>query len=456
MWWRYLPGLLLVGVTGWAYTSFHIWNVTDEVTLPIFCSQLFLFSSLYYLSVKLFREDQGSKALWFFLTCCLVSRAILVFAPVVFTGDMPRYLWEGLLVREGVNPYLHAPRAEILLHLRTSYWADIEYPHLSAIYPPVAEYFLALFAQTELSWKFFLWISEAVSIGLILLLLIRKQLPLGRVVYYAALPVSLLEISGSGHLEGVLVVFFLLFLWYSTEMQSLKRSLKASFTTLSLSLSMAFAFLIKYVLVVAFALFGLSQLRRGNVKFVLVLSGLTLFNVLLLFSPFLLQDFRSPFDSLITYVSHWRFNDSLLHLFGAAGEVDFQRLETFSHLKIMLFGIWIGGTLSGFVLGIDYLKLTVFSFLIFFLCSAVVHPWYVLWYAPILCFVPSRAGIWFAVSVSFAYLSYFTPDGSVPVIVKVLEYGPMIGFLIYEFAEEIRKKTGIATKSSGSEFFAHR
>jgi hypothetical protein len=57
--------------------------------------------------------------------------------------DIYRYIWEGRLILERINPYLHAPDAERLIALRDYLWEAVEHKSITAIYPPLAEWLFA-------------------------------------------------------------------------------------------------------------------------------------------------------------------------------------------------------------------------------------------------------------------------------------------------------------------------
>jgi len=64
--------------------------------------------------------------------------------PETLSDDVYRYVWDGKVQWQGINPYRFAPAAEELSSLRESFHAKINHPFHQTIYPPVAQLVFAL------------------------------------------------------------------------------------------------------------------------------------------------------------------------------------------------------------------------------------------------------------------------------------------------------------------------
>ena len=77
----------------------------------------------------------------------LLFRAVLIPAePAVLSGDMYRYIWDGRVQQNGINPYRHPPDAAELEPQHD----DFIYPHINrksypTLYPAGAQLFFRLF-----------------------------------------------------------------------------------------------------------------------------------------------------------------------------------------------------------------------------------------------------------------------------------------------------------------------
>jgi len=70
----------------------------------------------------------------------LALRVLFAFSEPLFSDDIFRYVWDGRVGAAGINPYIHAPDALELSHLRDQViWPKINHPEIPTIYPPLAQ-----------------------------------------------------------------------------------------------------------------------------------------------------------------------------------------------------------------------------------------------------------------------------------------------------------------------------
>ena len=148
--------------------QFKIWHISGEPPVLELVLAFFVISLAY---LKIISKSRYHKTEWSFLiVMAFLSKLILVFAPVMLTGDLPRYVFEGFLLANGYSPYLHAP-IEFSANLMPEIWSQIEYKELSAIYPPASLIAFSLFAKSIFSWKLFLFFLEMFNFLVIVKLL---------------------------------------------------------------------------------------------------------------------------------------------------------------------------------------------------------------------------------------------------------------------------------------------
>ncbi|MDO9109813.1 MAG: glycosyltransferase [Desulfatirhabdiaceae bacterium] len=152
------------------------------------------------------------------LLSLLVKVAMLIQFPD--NSDINRYVWEGEIQLSGYNPFVYAPEAEELKHLRNENWEDINFKSLTAIYWPFAQLlFKACAAISPTRW-FFNTILSLFSVGIIVLLLLLLR-PFSHdfreIVLYALNPLTIISVAGEGHLESILVFWILLSLYGSRQ-----------------------------------------------------------------------------------------------------------------------------------------------------------------------------------------------------------------------------------------------
>ena len=82
----------------------------------------------------------------------------------------------------------------------------ITHPEMHTIYPPAAQLFFAAgaaFGKSVTGMKIIFIIFDVFTCMLLIKLLIALDMPVWRSVLYAWHPLPVLEISGSGHVDGI-------------------------------------------------------------------------------------------------------------------------------------------------------------------------------------------------------------------------------------------------------------
>src|SRR3990172_4761818 len=146
--------LILIGlgaVSSFLYASFALSTKGIPLALPVFTmrkgiipSFLLHFSLLFalYLAAAWCAFRERANGFPFTLTlfaCSIVFRAILLWTEPVLSDDLYRYVWDGRVQAAGLSPYLHAPEAPGLSHLRDdTIYPRINRPWARTIYPPRA------------------------------------------------------------------------------------------------------------------------------------------------------------------------------------------------------------------------------------------------------------------------------------------------------------------------------
>ncbi|MHC5063695.1 MAG: glycosyltransferase 87 family protein [Planctomycetota bacterium] len=143
----------------------------------------------------------------------LALHLLALFLAPALSDDIYRYLFEGRLVLDGLNPYLTAPGSEAALPYSQSlaWFENINNPEISAAYPPAVQYALALgvlLSSDPLGMKL---VFGGFSLGIFLLLwcwLPDLGVNRRRAILFGYCPLMALEFAGEGHSDS-LAVFFL-------------------------------------------------------------------------------------------------------------------------------------------------------------------------------------------------------------------------------------------------------
>jgi hypothetical protein len=272
------------------------------------------------LTVILYAGEKGAVS-WspgVIIIVAIILRILFLFRPPELSDDLYRYLWDGLQVLSGHNPYSTAP-LNIQPHNEASYHLLklINHPDLITIYPPAAQFIFAAGAylsENFLGLKIVLVAMDLATCALLIKLLSSIGLPAWRAVIYAWHPLPILEIGSSGHIDGAGILFFfltLVLLRASPDIHSAKSSINSPFQfylkqyvlPLSAGLTFAWAALIK--LLPLFFLPGLFILVKKRNKILFLIGLLT--GVTALTLPFL-PHLKNMFAILNIYVQNWEFS----------------------------------------------------------------------------------------------------------------------------------------------------
>jgi len=139
------------------------------------------------------------------LAVAVVIRLLFLFAPPQLSDDVYRYVWDGTRTIEGANPYRHPPALVTPPPHLHGIHSRINHAEFPTIYPPAAQLIFAAGAAVQPSTaglKTVLVIIDLLLCLLLMLLLHRLELPVSNAVLYAWNPLPVLEIAGSGHVDG--------------------------------------------------------------------------------------------------------------------------------------------------------------------------------------------------------------------------------------------------------------
>jgi len=139
------------------------------------------------------------------LGVALLLRLMFLFAPPQLSDDVYRYLWDGRQLLQGNNPYAAVPAAVKPPPDLATVHSRINHPEYVTIYPPAAQLVFAGGATPGggiTGLKAFLVLFDLGLCALLMVVLGQLGMPLWRAVLYAWNPLPLLEIAGSGHVDG--------------------------------------------------------------------------------------------------------------------------------------------------------------------------------------------------------------------------------------------------------------
>jgi rSAM/selenodomain-associated transferase 2 len=341
----------------------------------------------------------------------LAARAAFLFFPP--NTDIYRYIWEGAIQGQGVNPYVSAPADPALAHLAQGelrgIWQPINNKPLAAIYPPATMLLfraLAAISPTVLFFKSVFILFDLGVMAVLAALLRLRQLPASRLLFYAANPLAIVFVAGEGHMDSLQVFFLLLgcFLLLTRRYSGA-------------ALSLGVAVMSKYLAVAAAPFFRVRQ--AASRQFFILLLPMTLFLAYLSAGARLFSTFGE-------FGTHMHYNDGLMEVLRAAFG-DGALAAAAAIFLLALSWIWLveDDPLRGIYLAAGWLLLLL----------PTLHPWYLLLIAPFICFFPSRAWIYLQAAVLFTFPvlghEFRTNVFREVFWLKILEYIPLYVLLVW-------------------------
>jgi hypothetical protein len=426
--WLGVVALGLLSLPGYAFdlraaTGLAVNGMTWYVAL--FAGQFALYLAASWLVLRWGARDRVVLAL--VLGFGLLFRLAVLPTPIRLSSDPYRYLWDGRVQHAGMSPYLYAPAAPELRHLRD----EVIHPHINrptkhTIYPPGAEVLFALVAafapDSLVGWRLFLLGCEIATAALLLRLLRRMGRPPTDVILYAWAPLVVYEGVQAAHLDIALLPPLLLALLWRQEGR-----MAAAGVALGVAVSIK---LYPAVLLVAWW-------RRGEWRFPIA----CLATVVAVYVPYALPVGLGVLGFLPEYFSSGEdFNIGLrwfltapIHLAGDRLAAEVARSVAMLSLSALLVYVLLRirralqeSSESIFAAGLA----AVSAYLLF--VPTALYAWYVMWIVPFLAVRPAPAWLWFSGAVTLSYLAFTWWPSPLAFWARALEFFPLWGLLAWE------------------------
>jgi len=416
-----------------------------------FKTLLFLWCSLFgcfYLLIN--SKTIGASTL---IALVLFFRILFLFAIPNLSQDFYRFIWDGRMLFEGLNPYLSFPESFIKQGTQPISDAYRLYAGMGEMngshytnYPPINQLcFLiaALLASKSLFGSIIVLrvIIIMADIGILYFgrkLLASLKLPKKNIYWYALNPFIIIEMSGNLHFEPVMLFFLV---WSLCELYKQKWILSALLLACSIS--------VKLIPLLMLPLFYQWFVRKDQ-NWITSFKKLSLFYTIvlsttfLLFLPFYTSEFLKNYSSSISlWFRNFEFNASFYYIFRKIGyyfsgynEIaiigKITPLLTFIFLMIITF-VRKNNTMIAFI------TVSLFGLCFYYFTASTVHPWYLATPLFLSIFTKYRFPIVWTIVVIFSYQAYSNLPWKENIWFVTLEYGILYGFLIFE----LRKTSNI-------------
>lgn len=329
------------------------------------------------------------------ISLTVFSRLVLINTP--FSDDLYRYIWEGRIVLEGLNPYLTPPNSKSLNEITYRFKelleirALINHPDLPAIYPPISQYILSVFSYFSHNPQRLQNVFQLFELSLLLgvyKLIKQHKLPIKNWLLYSFNPIILIYLVSEAHLDIIGLSLCVWAYYYKGNLPKLSWFL------------FGLAVLVKYPLLCLLP--GLLFRKKDH-------RGLIFFFIpFLSFIPFLIKG--GAWGSLSKFATEFRYNAGPWELLSFLKiSSSYSLIIIFTFLSISIFLLW------WFESRRYFLVLLSTSLCIWFMPT--VHPWYLGLMIPFWCLFPLK---------SLGYMHWIFPVATLPMFVKYLASGDWV------------------------------
>ena len=447
--------LLLVLLSILFYGAFAYDLVRTDYTKLIM-----LYSALFILFYKLVQHFKSNTQ---FLTYLAFGfRAIFILAIPNLSQDFYRFIWDGRMILEGINPYLFTVESFIsqgefpvadAQALRTG-MGELNASHFTN-YPPINQLcftIAALFAGKSILGSVFVMrlLIIAADFGTLHFgktLLDKLNIPVYNIFWYILNPFIIIELTGNLHFEGVMIFFLVwgLYLLYIGKWQ---------FAAVVLALSIS----VKLIPLIFLPLFFQWFVKRNDKdKETLTVLNLTrligfyaiiIITTLLLFAPFYSSEFIHNYSKTVAlWFQNFEFNGSMYYIAREIGYLfrgynEIAIIGTVTPILVILFVLIITFFRRNRTpITLITAMLLVLSF--YYFTTTTVHPWYLATLLILSVFTKYKFPLVWSFVIILSYLAYVNlnkADKSENLWLITLEYAIVYGVFIWEvFIKKVPK-----------------
>jgi hypothetical protein len=434
-----------------------------------FVSYFLVASGAYLVSVlRLKRDRLPISLIWGF---ALIFRLTLLFTAPALSDDVFRYIWDGHLLNQGINPYALPVNSPLLDIFDIPSRALVNHSWMASPYLPTDQMLFSFIYRiapgSVLAFKIVAVALDLLTGWLVMDILRRLNLPRQRVLIYLWSPLVIVEFAHSGHIDAWMISLVIATFWLLVKAKPdspNERNLKTGSV-----MTLAGATLTKVVPVILLPIL----LRRWGLRRLILYGGITLI-VAAFFTIGAGWGLTGPLDgeglfgAIRIYAQYWNHNGGIYHWLevtltgyqtaGAvpvepqyAGHILLTKLITagLAGLAVLLAGLWAWRVdnpqqADHDTRSLALLRLATIPIGAYLLFTPTVHPWYVILIIPFLPFLLPRGSerpvagrflwpwLYFTLIVAVSYLSYIDPANPREfALIRQVEYLPFFGLLTW-------------------------
>lgn len=399
-------------------------------------------------------------------------RAVFILAIPNLSQDFYRFIWDGRLILEGLNPYLFTvewfisnatfpvAQAQELYNgmglLNASHYTN--YPPINQLCFLIAAFFSSnSILGSVIGLRLIIILADFGTLYFGKKLLSKLNLPTYHIFWYILNPFIIIELTGNLHFEGVMI-FFLVWSLYLLHIG------KWYFSAIVLGLSISVK-LIPLIFMPLFFKWFVNHNRVSQVKNEPILIGTTSLHIsksgisitynvlklllfyvlvgvtiLLLFLPFYTTEFINNYThTTALWFNSFEFNASLYYIareigYGFRGQNEIAIIGTFIPKLVLLFVLLIAFFKKN-TTTIELITSMLFVLSFYYFTATTVHPWYVATLLILTVFTKYRFALVWSFVIILSYLAYLHV-GKEPMhenlLIITFEYAIVYSYFIWE------------------------
>ena len=367
----------------------------------------------------------------------ILARLVLFMGLPSLSDDVFRFIWDGKLLAEGINPYLHTPRFVLDNMAKTpgldlNLFSKLNSPDYYTVYPPLNQLIFwvsaALGGNSSLIAtnviRTLIFAAEIASFFLLRTLLKTQGKNQNLAAWYFLNPLVIMEFTGNLHFEAFVILFILIGL----NLMYLKKNGLAG---IALVLGIATNLL---PLIFLPAIVINHNWKRG-----ILISAIAVSACIVTFYPFISNELIANFkSSLGLYFQKFEFNASIYFLLREVGFM-IKGYNTIGVLGPVLSLVSASAILTIAFIGArkkwPFEKTMLLILLSYLLFTTTVHPWYILALIPLGLISGFYFPIFWSLLICCTYLGYRANGFELSGVWIVFEYVSLLIFLYFEFSK---------------------
>ena len=418
------------------------YQTARENFLQVILLFTFLFA-VYFVTVKFFSIIYFKQL----LIAGILFRIMLLFSLPNLSDDVYRFIWDGRLAANGINPFSHLPTEIIQMPpvngITKELFGQLNSPDYYTIYPPVLQGIFWLTAKlfpvnvfgAMVFMKCIIVLIELGIIFLLIQLLKKLSLPPHLSLLYFLNPLVIAELTGNVHFDG-LMIFFVLLAFFLLLHNNLTGS--------AICLGLGIATKLVPILFIPLLVNRLGW-KKGLIYFLIAMIT----TVVLFAFVFDLATTQHLLQSVDLFIRRFEFNASIYYIVRWVGTI----VKGYNIIAVA--GPVLYSIAAGIILflsfrdknnsGQSFFSKALFIITIWYLFSTTVHPWYICLPVALSVFTPYRYAIIWSFTAILSYAAYhFTPVQENLWLIGV-GYIIMIGYGLWEVKKKQTLNTSTAT-----------